>query len=466
VITVPFLNRVQNVVIHKAARTSVFTTIFALVTSSVLAQGAGLTPAGAEQAGTVSGIPEWSAPQPMTPGWSYGEPRKNFFQYKSDAPLYTIDASNIDKYASQLNPGQIALIKSIKGYSMPVYPSRRTCGVPEFVAENTKKNIGFAKMSADGTALADAYTPGIPFIEPKTGAEAMWNSKMRYRGVGVELSRLITSVSPRKGGSDWIKLTSDLYTYYPWGLKSGTKFAETGGIESMTYFGYVSPVALAGQAATYLNSADKPPEVFYYFPGQRRTRRMPTYSYDAPQIGYENQYNVDESYTFSGLLDRFDWKLVGKKELIVPYNALGMYDFNSKHEDVMKSDFVATSQRRYELHRVWVVEATVKQGMRHSAPKRNFYIDEDSWALLGAIDYDTQGNISKVREGYVIPVYETGTCDSLAFVQYNLSEGRYIVDGSPIGSGKDVKWIVDAGGNPHMKPGFYTTENLRAMSER
>ncbi|MBX9410388.1 DUF1329 domain-containing protein [Pseudomonas baetica] len=336
----------------------------------------------------------------MTPGWSYGEPRKNFFQYKSDAPLYTIDASNIDKYASQLNPGQIALIKSIKGYSMPVYPSRRTCGVPDFVAENTKKNIGFAKMSADGTALADAYTPGIPFIEPKTGAEAMWNSKMRYRGVGVELSRLITSVSPRKGGSDWIKLTSDLYTYYPWGLKSGTKFAETGGIESMTYFGYVSPVALAGQAATYLNSADKPPEVFYYFPGQRRTRRMPTYSYDAPQIGYENQYNVDESYTFSGLLDRFDWKLVGKKELIVPYNALGMYDFNSKHEDVMKSDFVAASQRRYELHRVWVIEATVKQGMRHSAPKRNFYIDEDSWALLGAIDYDTQGNISKVREGY------------------------------------------------------------------
>lgn len=75
----------------------------------------------------------------MTPGWSYGEPRKNFFQYKSDVPLYTIDASNIDKYASQLNPGQIALIKSIKGYSMPVYPSRRTCGVPEFVAENTKK---------------------------------------------------------------------------------------------------------------------------------------------------------------------------------------------------------------------------------------------------------------------------------------------------------------------------------------
>ena len=79
-----------------------------------------------------------------------------------------------------LNPGQAALVKGIKGYSMPVYPSRRTCGVPDFVAENTKKNLGFAKMSADGTALADAYTPGVPFLEPKTGAEAMWNAKMRY----------------------------------------------------------------------------------------------------------------------------------------------------------------------------------------------------------------------------------------------------------------------------------------------
>ena len=73
---------------------------------------------------------------------------------------------------------------------MPVYPSRRTCGVPDFVAENTKKNLGFAKMSADGTALADAYTPGVPFLEPKTGAEAMWNAKMRYRGVGMELRKL------------------------------------------------------------------------------------------------------------------------------------------------------------------------------------------------------------------------------------------------------------------------------------
>ncbi|MCT9826632.1 DUF1329 domain-containing protein [Pseudomonas veronii] len=464
--TITYKPRSKIEIDSKSGLNTLLAAFFALVTSSAFAQGTGLTPSGAEQAGTASGIPDWSAPQPMTPGWTYGQLRKDFFQFKSDAPLYSIDATNVDKYSGQLNPGQIALIKSVKGYSMPVYPSRRTCGVPDFVANNTKKNVGFAKIKTEDNSLVDAYTPGIPFPDPKTGAEAMWNAKMRYRGIGQEQYAAITSVSPRKGSSDWIKVTADQYTYLPWAAKSGTTFAEAGRVENYIYFNYISPAAMAGQAATFTGAADKPAEAFYYFPGQRRTRRMPAYSYDAPQIGYESQYNIDESYVFAGLMDRFDWKLVGKKEMIVPYNALGMYDFKSKYEDVMQPDFVAASQRRYELHRVWVVEATVKQGMRHSAPKRTYYIDEDSWALVGAVDYDAQGAVSKVREGHVIPVYETGTCDSLAFIQYSLSSGRYVMDGSPLASGKDIKWSVDGTGNPHFKPGFYNPENLRAMSER
>ncbi|MFX4366072.1 DUF1329 domain-containing protein, partial [Acinetobacter baumannii] len=67
-------------------------------------------------------------------------------------------------------------------------------------------------------------------------------------------------------------------------------------------------------------------EVFYYFPGQRRVRRMPSYSYDSPQIGFENQYTMDEPTMFWGAMDRFEWKLVGKKELFIPYNSFGAYD--------------------------------------------------------------------------------------------------------------------------------------------
>ena len=467
VVKMPSFKKYPSLV-RSAAKSSLLASAVAMTLTSTFAEGldSSHTPSGAEVAGTANGIPAWAPVGNVGSGWTYGKRRADFFKYKSDKPLYTIDASNVDKYADKLNPGQIALLKNLKGFTMPVYPSRRTCGVPDFVAENTKNNVGFAKMTADGSELADAHLPGYPFPAPKTGAEVMWNAKVHYRGAGVEMRDIITVVSPRKGASDWIKNVSDAWIYQPWGDKAGTTFAKVNQVEGNAYYAYKSPAAIAGQAAIFTTYAGKPTEVFYYFPGQRRTRRMPTYAYDAPQIGFDNQYNIDEAYVFSGLLDRFDWKLIGKKEMLIPYNALGMYDFTAKYEDAYQPDFINPAYRRYELHRVWVVEATVKQGVRHSAPKRLFYIDEDSWGLAGAVDYDAQGKISKVREGYSIPVYETGACMSLVFAQYNLNDGRYVVDGSMLAAGKDAKWIVDGADDPHFKASFYNAENLRALSER
>jgi len=428
--------------------------------------GTELTPSGAEKAGSAGGIPAWSAPEPQGPGWTYGKHRGDFWKFKGEKPLYTIDATNVEKYADKLSPGQVQLLKDTKGYRMDVYPSHRTCGIPDFIAENTKRNVGFAKMASDGVSLQDAYTPGYPFPMPQSGAEAIWNAKTHYRGVGVEMRNFTTAVSPRKGSNEWIRGVSDMYGFLPWGVKTGTTFAKVDRTEASVYFVYTAPAALAGQALVMTTGAGQAPEVFYYFPGQRRTRRMPSYAYDAPQIGMENQYTMDEGFVYSGPLDRFDWKLVGKKEMIVPYNAFGMYDFSAKFEDVAQRDFISPAHRRYELHRVWIVEATVKQGMRHTAPKRLFYLDEDSWILLGAVDYDAQGRVWKVREGNPIPLYETGTCDMTAMVQYNVAEGRYVFDNSPVGAGVDYRWIVDSAGNPRMKQDFYTSENLRAISER
>jgi len=428
--------------------------------------GTELTSSGAEKGATADGIPAWSAPEPQGSGWTYGKRRGDFFKYKSDKPLYSIDASNVDKYADKLSPGQLLLLKELKGYRMDVYPSRRTCGVPDFVAENTKKNVAFARMAPDGVSLQDAHTPGFPFPFPQNGAEAMWNMKLRYRGLGLEMRGVYTSLSPRKGSNEWIKAAQDVSALLPWGVKTGTTFAKVDQVEASVYFAYTSPAALAGQGVMITTGAAKPPETFYYFPGQRRVRRMPAYSYDAPQIGFENQYNIDEPSVFSGPLDRFDWKLVGKKEMLVAYNSFGQFDINAKLDDVMLRDFLSPASRRYELHRVWVVEASVRQGMRHSSPKRTFYLDEDSWAPLGAVDYDAQGKIWKVREGYAIPVYETGTCDVTAFVQYNVTEGRYVADSQTVGSVGDIHWLVEGAGNTRLKQDFYTSENLRAISER
>jgi hypothetical protein len=427
-----------------------------------------LTPLGGERAGNKDGsIPAWSPERQDAPAWKWGQPRLNHWKYRDDKPLFSVDASNVDKYASKLSPGQIALIKQTKGYRMDVYPTRRSCGVPDFVAENTQKNVGFAKLAANGWSLQDAYVPGIPFPMPSNGAEAMVNMSLRYRGVGVEYKNTATLLSPRKGAEDWVTVGYDQTMYLPWATKGSRKLSEVGYHRMYTYFALNSPTALAGQAGVISDYIDQPgTETFYYFPGQRRVRRLPSYGYDAPQIGFENQYAIDETQVFMGALDRFDWKLVGKKEMLVPYNAFGAYDFSGKRSDIVQRDFIEPGHRHYELHRVWVVEASVKAGARHMAPKRTFYLDEDSWNAVLAEDYDGQNKLSKVREGFLVPAYETGTCDVSAFVQYNLIEGRYLFDFNAVGGGTDTHWITEAGNNPLMKPSFYTADNLRASSER
>lgn len=427
--------------------------------------GKELTAVGAEKGASKDGlIPAFQGEATM-PGWSYGKNRGEFWKYHGDKPLYSIDASNVDKYAAQLSPGQVQLIKQTKGYKMEVYPSRRTCGNPEFVAENTKKNAVSAKLAADGWSLKEATVPGIPFPLPKNGTEVMWNAKMKYMGVGYEYPNVYTALSPRAGSSDWIAATSTQTYFYPWGKKGSAQLSSLPPVEYFTYFTYKSPTALAGQAIAMTNYLDKTNDTFYYFPGQRRVRRMPTYAYDAPQIGFENQYTVDEPRLFNGTIERFDWKLVGKKELIVGYNAFGMYDPKAKFSDVAKDNGIDPAHRRYELHRVWVVEATVKAGVRHVAPKRTFYVDEDSWSLVVAEDYDAQGKLWKLREGFVIPVHETGACDNPAFVQYNLIDNRYLLDQGSLGAGKDMRWFVEAN-DPKLKESYYTADNLRAISDR
>jgi len=427
--------------------------------------GNDLTVLGGEKAASKDGmIPAW-APGDVGQGWSYGKKRADFWKYKGEKPTVSIDAGNVDKFADKLTPGQVAFIKQTKGYRMDVYPPHRNCSAPDFFAENTKKNVSTAKLGADGWSLAQATLPGTPFPIPKTGAEVMWNFKMRYRGVGIELPSNTTVVSPRKGSSDWIEAVSVQTLYFPWGAKGSKPLSDLPPVEYFTYYAYKAPTALAGQGLVQTVYTDKVSETFYYFPGQRRVRRMPSYAYDAPQIGFENQYTMDQPLLFNGTIDRFDWKVAGKKEIYVPYNNVNMFDPGAKLHDVLGENFVSPDYRRYELHRVWVVEATVKSGTRHISPKRTFYVDEDSWNILVAEDYDTQGKLWKLREGYITPVYETGSCDVLPFVQYDLTDGRYVFDLHSFGSGKDIRWFPQTT-DVRFKDSFYTGENLRAISER
>jgi hypothetical protein len=80
---------------------------------------------------------------------------------------------------------------------------------------------------------------------------------------------------------------------------------------------------------------------------------------------------------------------------------------------------------RWELHRTWVVDFTLKPGKRHIYAKWRFYLDEDTWAVLSYETFDAHGNRFKVGYGYQAPSYEVPAPSVAFFNAYNMISGAY-----------------------------------------
>jgi len=97
------------------------------------------------------------------PGWTPGESRVRFSPYGKEIPLRIIDQNNVNQFETMLPPGAVALLKSKPGYTMPIYPTHRSCGLPPFVAQNTIRFQGRAHISRNGWSIEDAVLPSVPF---------------------------------------------------------------------------------------------------------------------------------------------------------------------------------------------------------------------------------------------------------------------------------------------------------------
>lgn len=422
--------------------------------------GKDLTPVGAEKAGNKDGsIPEWSGGITSPPaGWKPGQKRVDPF--KGDKPLFAIDASNVDRYKDKLSEGQMTLVKSLKGYRMDVYPSRRSCGFPDFVYERTKVNAKEARLAANGWGLEKAIGAAVLFPIPKTGAEAVWNHKLRYMGEG-RIEHYSTIFSSKSG--EFTPLMQDQWTTIPFHSPKNKGVEEVHNIELKLLNAVVSPAARTGELILVHWFFNNPSDAWLYFPGQRRVRRAPTFAYDNPVPGYENLETVDQYPMFAGAMDRYDWKLVGKQEMYIPYNSWNLIDKSRKYKDVYGPDYVNRDLMRYELHRVWKVEATLKQGMRHIFTKRVFYLDEDSWALMVADNYDGQGKIWRVQESSIWVAPEIPACVGQEFASYDLAVGRYIGENATQ-ERPETDWL--AGREGRVDPRKFNPDELRRVGDR
>ncbi|RIK99357.1 MAG: DUF1329 domain-containing protein [Burkholderiales bacterium] len=422
--------------------------------------GKDLTPMGAEKAGNKDGtIPAWTGGITKAPaGWKLSDPRVD--PYKDDKVLFSIDASNVDKYKDKLSEGQQTLIRTLPGYRMDVYPTHRSCGYSDSVYQRSAENARVAKLVDGGWQLENAVGGGVLFPIPKNGAEAVWNHKLRIQSEG-RIEHYSTLFSSKSG--DFSQLAQNQWVVYPLHEQSTKSFDDVKKSEAKILNEVVSPAARAGEMILVHWFMDRGSDAWLYFPGQRRVRRAPSFAYDNPVPGYENLETVDQYPMYAGAMDRYDWKLVGKKEIYVPYNSWKLIDKSRKYKDIYLPDYVNRDLMRYELHRVWVVEATLKEGMRHIFPRRVMFIDEDSWTLLLTDLYDAQGKVWRVQEASLWVAPEIPACVSQEFVGYDLNVGRYIAE-TATQEHPPTDWL--AGREGRINPNMFSPDELRRRGER
>jgi len=424
----------------------------AMSTADVERLGKDLTPMGAEKAGSADGsIPVWEGgigkpPAGFDPKAGYLDP------FAAEKPSLTITAANMAQYKDKLAPGQMEMLKRYPTYKLNVYPSHRTTAYPQSMYDNIKTEAAKASLAEGGNGVQNISHSSVPFPLPKNGIEVIWNHIMRYRGGSIQ--RFSTEFPVQANGSFTPVTRSET-------LVEALAMANPEPNRLLYFMGSITgPSSVAGESLLVIDPLDQVKEArqaWVYNPGQRRVLRAPDIAYDSPGIGADGLRTTDDYDGFNGSPDRYDWKLVGKKEMFISYNNYKLTSKSVKYADIIRPNHANQDMVRYEPHRVWVVEATLKAGKRHVYAKRTFYIDEDSWQIAHTDEYDGRGELWRAHELDAVQYYDAPAPWFACEIIYDLQARRYLVTGLA-NQEKPIKFGIKA------DVGYFTADNLRRLS--
>ena len=361
-----------------------------------------LTPIGAERAGNADGsIPAWTGGYTTVPdGWQPGQAMPDLFA--SEQPIITIDSSNMAAHADRLTDGVMALMTKY-GFSIKVYPTHRTAAAPQSVYDNIAKNATTAQLDPRGPRFGfkNAFG-GVPFPIPNmsdplsAGAQIIWNHNARWAAYAYSAINWAYVIN---NGELVLASKNDIKTDYPY-YTPGNNASNFGGIQYRYSDSVTGPANLVGTASLTFSTTDGPTIAWELLNGQGRVRKAPEVSYDTPSSYTDGISNYDEYFGFTGALLKYDWKFLTKKEVYVPYNNNAMVLVEP--EKAHLAHFLDPNIVRWELHRVWVVEATLHPGERNVMARRRYYVDEDTWIITHGDTWDSNDNLYHVNTCYNI----------------------------------------------------------------
>ncbi|MBA3028479.1 MAG: DUF1329 domain-containing protein [Desulfobacteraceae bacterium] len=420
--------------------------------TQALELGPSLTPVGAEKAGNPEGtIPAYTGglpPETSPPGF-HPESGRWTNPFPDEKPLYSVTGQNMAKYDNAISETCKALLKRDPTFRMDVYPSHRSAAYPEWVLKNTLKNATQAHLTKNGLALEGAFG-GIPFPLPENGNEVMWNHMLVYNGYPAEYRGRNWYVDKNGKAVNTGALQASLQSGYYNPAWNSEELKKNGNAFFEAAYHFIFPPTAAGNAAYAIDTLDpveQPRRAWSYSAATRRVRISPDLTHDTPIASQGGVTNYDEGYLFLGKLDLFDFKLIGKREMLIPYNNYRLV-FETGSSQILTPKHLNPDVVRWELHRVWVVEATRKPDKRHSLNRRIFYFDED-WSGAGMSDAFGRGD--QLVKGIFLaatPLYDAQMPLARCYWAYDLLSNIYTLIqhfGDP-----DMGYQLKPGGFPEM----------------
>jgi len=401
-----------------------------------------LTPIGAERAGNKDGtIPAWTGvPIPIPKGYKPGS-GVYVDPFADEKPLFSINQKNMAQYADKLAEGVKVMMKRYPDYRIDVYPTHRTAVYLQSIYDNTKRCATVCQIKNDGRSITGTGCRGCtPFPITKSGHEALYNHQLA--SASTTYINHLEAHNITRTGKVSLSMQAIMINYLPWYDMTKEKDPRA----RVCHVIYVGPPRRNGEGVIYQNPIDwyKTGSVIWqYLPAQRRVRLAPDFCCDTPNQGTAGANTWDDANMFQGDPERYNWKLIGKKEMYIPYNT---YKFTFWHGDLDKAllgRYANPDLIRWELHRVWVLEATLKPGKRHIYGKRILYLDEDTWGGIMADNFDKRGELYRLSVNYPTYSYDKNSFFLDFNVYYDFIADVYAT----------YRW-------PRMKAGLIQVENF------
>jgi hypothetical protein len=293
--------------------------------------GTTLTRFGAEMAGNKEGtIPPYTGGLINAPAGFKPDSGQYLDPFATEQPLFSINAQNMAQYADKLSDGVKFMLKKHPTYRVDIYKTHRTAAYPENILKNTVRNATKAKTDNGGISLRNARA-GLPFPIPQNGYEVMWNHLLRYPGRSREIkmqSYLMANAKLTLAGE---MIIHEEYPYY-----DEDETRDDADMYWKFTCDYTNPPRRAGEGYLlfdFINTFEKPRIAYQYLAGQRRVKLAPDLAFDTPAVNVSGFTTFDQAWCFNGSMERYDFKLIGKKEMFVPYNTYKA-NFQAKKEDL------------------------------------------------------------------------------------------------------------------------------------